>query len=107
MDNGEQKEIFSFQVQRTISALSKNFLNILEDLAEEYDRRLDFKGTDFGEKNYPPEDFLNDNHFSHLRKRILDRGGDAARELSQEIEKYKINLLTNEELQNEARKKAE
>jgi len=101
MAKDEQREILSFQVQRTISALCKNFLNVLEDLQEEYDRY--FNKSDIMPPGArllePPESFLNDRHFEHLRKRILDKGGDSTRDLLDELNKYHVRLSTNEELQ--------
>lgn len=81
----EQKDILSFQVQRSISSLCKNFLNMLEDLSEEYERY-------FENPEEPPENFLDNKHFDHLRKRVLDKGGDTARDLIEELNKYEVRL---------------
>jgi hypothetical protein len=96
MEKGlSEKEILSFQAQRALSNLSKNFLTILEDLAEEYDRYFNpVEGP-----GQPPEKFLDEKHFDHLRKRVLDKGGDVSRDLLEEFKKYDVRLLTNEELQ--------
>ncbi len=107
METG-QRDILAFQAQRAISALCKNFLNIVEDLQEEYDRyfednKLGGTGSISDIIQKPPENFLNERHFDHLRKRILDKGGDATRDLLEEFQKYKVRLLTNEELQDQAR----
>jgi hypothetical protein len=91
-----EREILAFQIQRACSNLSKNMLIILEDLQQELDRRVQ------GSANYP-DDFLDEKHFNHLRKRILDKSGDAVRDLQEELEKYHVRLLTNEELQSQAR----
>lgn len=96
-----QKEILQFQAQRTVTVLCKYFLNILEDLADEYDRYFDqaeYMGGASLSKGMP-ENFLNDKHFSYLRKKVLDKGGDASRELLQELDRYNVRLMTNEELQ--------
>src|SRR6266478_4004593 len=104
MDTG-QRDILAFQAQRAISALCKHFLNVIEDLQEEYDRYVEPSEytTPSVRLLEPPESFLNDRHFDHLRKRILDRGGDVTRDLLEEFQKYKVRLLTNEELQDQAR----
>lgn len=91
MDSGKEKEILAFQLQRNVSMLCKNFLIILEDLQEEYDRYF-LENTKGIKLIAPPEEFLSDKHFDHLRKRILDRGGEITRDLLQELDKYEVNL---------------
>ena len=100
-----QKEILAFQTQRTINALCKNFLNILEDLTEEYDRYFDkSKRYTLGEGLIePPENFLTDDHFTYLRKKVLDRGGEATRDLLHELEKYNIILAMDKGDSNEGK----
>jgi len=92
----EDKDIILFQVQRTITALCKNFLNVLEDLQEEYDRYLEGSvGESLPAKvaQYQlAEKFLDDKHYGYLRKKVLDKGGELNRELQSEIDKYNIDL---------------
>lgn len=97
----QERDILSFQIQRNISALCKHCLNILEDLQAEYDRYFDkSKVMPPGARiQLPPEMFLSNDHFEHLRKRVLDKGGDLTRDLLDELNKYDVRLLTNEELQ--------
>lgn len=98
MDKRNQ-EIVVFQTQRAFSALCKNFLYILEGLKKEHE----FNFTKL--KNaLPPEyhslltqaEFLDASRYSYLRKLILDRGGDANREITQELLKYNIQLKRDE-----------
>lgn len=57
----EQKEILTFQNKRIVTQLSKQFLEILEDLQ--------------------PDHGISDEKYQRLRKRVLDRGNDAIREM--------------------------
>ena len=70
---------------------------MLEDLQEEYDRYFDKEQRLGGQTSVssllePPENFLSDKHFDHLRKRILDKGGDTTRDLMEELNKYEVRL---------------
>ena len=62
MKGEKEKEFLQFQVQRKVVSLYKSFLFILEDLKA--------KGYD-----------ISDEDFQHCRKRVLDHGNDAIREI--------------------------
>lgn len=89
----DDKEIILFQIHRGITVLCKHFLNLVEDLQEEYDRYLVEDGNTHGEL---ADRFLDDKHFGYLRKKILDKGGEINRELHNEISKYKLEMQRNE-----------
>jgi len=74
MDTGEKaKEFVNFQIRRKITNLYKQFLFILEDLRGE--------GYDI------PED-----QYQKIRKRILDYGNDASREIEESLKSFDINI---------------
>lgn len=64
---GSASSLIKFQIHRHIMNLSKNFLNVLEDI-------------DSGE----------DINFEKRRKRILDAAGDSYRELETQLDNLKI-----------------
>lgn len=73
MDGGKAKNFLSFQVNRKVTSLYKSFLFILEDLQD---------------SGYN----ISDSVFQRYRKRVLDNGNDAIREIEEILEKLKIDL---------------
>jgi len=74
MDKGDSaKEFVTFQVTRKVTNLYKQFLFLLEDLQDQ--------GYD-----------IPDEVFQRMRKRVLDHGNDAIREIEENLEKLDITL---------------
>lgn len=73
-DNGDKaKEFVNFQIRRKITNLYKQFLFILEDLKSE--------GYNIPEEQY-----------QKIRKRILDYGNDASREIEENLKNFEIKI---------------
>lgn len=64
----KEKDYLKFQLRRKITNLFKNFFFLLEDL-------------DLGDEKY-----------QKIRKRILDHGNDAIREIEEDINKFDIHI---------------
>ena len=83
--------LLRFMVCRDITVLYKQYLNQLEDLKQ--DRLEALRKL---QKSLPPDyynmvlaaDFMNENKASYLRKKILDSGNDALRNIKELIEKF-------------------
>ena len=74
MDKGDSaKEFVTFQVTRKVTNLYKQFLFLLEDLQDQ--------GYDIPDEVY-----------QRMRKRLLDHGNDAIREIEENLEKLDITL---------------
>jgi hypothetical protein len=74
MDKGDSaKEFVTFQVTRKVTNLYKQFLFLLEDLQDQ--------GYDIPDEVY-----------QRMRKRVLDHGNDAIREIEENLEKLDITL---------------
>ena len=75
MDKGSNsaKDFVTFQVSRKVTNLYKQFLFLLEDLQDQ--------GYD-----------IPDEVFQRMRKRVLDHGNDAIREIEENLEKLDITL---------------
>ena len=67
------RNFLSFQMQRKVKTLYKQFLFMLEDISAD--------GYDIQEED-----------FQRYRKRILDHGNDTSRELEEYLEKFDIRL---------------
>lgn len=74
MENGDKtKDFVNFQVRRKVTNLYKQFLFILEDL----------QGDGY---NIPEE------AYQKARKRVLDYGNDAVREIEENLKNFDIKL---------------
>ena len=74
MENGDKtKDFVNFQVRRKVTNLYKQFLFILEDL----------RGDGY---NIPEE------AYQKARKRVLDYGNDAVREIEENLKNFDIKL---------------
>ena len=73
MKGEKEKEFLQFQVQRKVVSLYKSFLFILEDLKSQ--------GYD-----------ISDEDFQRCRKRVLDHGNDAIREIEDCLKDLDIRL---------------
>ena len=69
----KSREFINFQIQRKVVNLYKNFLFMLEDLRDQ--------GYDIPDEVY-----------QRMRKRVLDHGNDAIREIEENLEKLDITL---------------
>jgi len=77
IDSNKFKEYALFHINRKIINLYKQFLFILEDLRDE---------------KFPIED---PRIYQATRKRVLDLGNDAIREISEMMEQLEVNIRTD------------
>lgn len=90
-------DLLRFQVRRNVTGLYKSFLILLEDL--EQDQKIQFSKL----KESMPEhkklldqaEFLDSGKSNYIRKKILDAGNGAIRELISELENYDVNFSEN------------
>lgn len=90
----EGQDYIQFKINRNISRITKDFLNLLEDCFAETQENF----TKL-QNSLPNESFiigqgntLTEDKFKRLRKRILDIGGDVSRELISELDKLEIKF---------------
>ena len=90
----ELKDIISFQVHRNIVNLYKKYFEITEDLLREhklYKERI--KKISLDNPNAIDDlDYFTEERFSQTRKKILDAGNDAAREIDKTLEFVTVTL---------------
>jgi hypothetical protein len=73
MDGKKGREFIAFHNRRKVINLCKNFLILIEDLKVH-------------DQSIPPEDY------QKIRKRVLDYGNDAIRELEESLENFDIKF---------------
>ena len=90
------KSVICFQVHRNIVNLYKKYFEITEDLLLEHrlfvskvQAKLQSSELDIGLKDL---DYFTDEKFNQIRKKILDAGNDATRELEKAFEFVDISL---------------
>lgn len=87
------EDVLRFQQQRIITALFRGQLELFEELAQEHDIALDKLVRALPteqQKLVELADYLTPERAEILRKRILDRGNDAWRELNRVIDNFNI-----------------
>jgi len=97
MDKGNaHKQLLSSEIRRSVVRLFKLYLNNLEDIKHLHTiagQKLASKlsGAEIETLNY-----LDDNHYELIRKRVLDNGNEAIRDLANLLDKFEVSL--NEDL---------
>ena len=94
----EAQDIFRKQCERNTTSLFKGFLMMLEDLQKEHE--INFNKL---KKNLPKEylpiisqaDYFDDDKAMHLRKRTLDIGNEAIRNIEGGMENFTIDYEFN------------
>jgi hypothetical protein len=81
------------KVRHSINRLLKNYLLLLEELADEHDEAMG-KVVDSIPDQYKPliivADHFGESRFNAIRKRVLDSGNDSIRELEEAINNLRI-----------------
>tara|TARA_R110000822_G_scaffold110654_6_gene241015 strand:+ start:40571 stop:40834 length:264 start_codon:yes stop_codon:yes gene_type:complete len=82
------KEIKTFQVMRNINDLQKGFLRILEDIYKDETIFIKTVTKYFDDEDGVIESFtpLSEEKCAHIRKKVLDLGGDCMRAVQKELE---------------------
>lgn len=95
--NVEEAEILHFQAHRIITNFYKEMLVMIEDLAEEHDDalcKLQDNLPDQYKKYVDLADYFPEEKSIKLRKRILDRGNDAIRQIEDQLKNFEIKIKT-------------
>jgi hypothetical protein len=89
-----ERELLEFQVLRTITNLYKSFLNTIEGLSEDHKNQFDKlkKSIPESEDILSQAEYLDEAQLNFLRKKILDSGNDARRELFSYMENFDIKF---------------
>ena len=88
----ELKKLLVNQLKRVVVKLFKNQLIQLEDLQEEHRSNLKRVEDLVSEDFIKMIDFLDEERCGYYRKRILDSGNEAAREMERLLENFEIQI---------------
>ena len=104
-EGADLKDIISFQTHRSIVNLYKKYFEITEDLLTEHKAflsKIETRAKDSGIDSLNPSlkelDYFTEEKYNQIRKKILDAGNDAVRELDKTLEfvNNKIDSITEE-----------
>ena len=92
MDKGKLKELLEFQINRNVINLYKSFLIMMEDVHDQHN--FNFHKL----KLALPEDvdlinqadYWDEGRMDLLRKRILDKGNDALRDIVAQLDQFEL-----------------
>jgi len=90
----KERELLEFQILRSITNQYKSFLDILEGLQKEHNNQFKKLKKSIPEKKdlINQAEYLDEAQLNYIRKKILDMGNDARRELFSYMENFNINF---------------
>ena len=97
-ETNQAKGILAFQVVRATTNLFKRHLTGIEDLREAHQemlRKLKAHLSPAAFQMVLATDYFSDSQFSQIRKRILDDGNQAARDVREFCERFSIDFPSN------------
>ena len=92
MDDEKLKEYIKFQYNRNITSLYKKYFEMIDDLKHEHEGMLKKVSEKSSEDFVKNIDYFNDDKYNYIRKKILDAGNDAIRNIDTSFKSINISL---------------
>jgi len=92
MDDEKLKEYIKFQYNRNITSLYKKYFEMIDDLKHEHEAMLKKAAEKSSEEFIKNIDYFNDDKYNYIRKKILDAGNDAIRNIDTSFKSINISL---------------
>jgi len=92
MDDEKLKEYIKFQYNRNITSLYKKYFEMIDDLKHEHEAMLKKVSEKTSEDFVKNIDYFNDDKYNYIRKKILDAGNDAIRNIDTSFKSINISL---------------
>ena len=93
MDNNQKvKDYVSFQIHKSLVNLYKKYLVLIEDIREDHENMVDKISDKVDENLLKNIDYFDDNKYNYLRKKILDIGNEAIREIEKNFDFIKMEF---------------
>lgn len=92
MEDERLKGYLAFQLNRNIISLYKKLFEIVEDVKQEHSAMLEKVEKKTSKEFVESVDYLSDNKVNYIRKKILDSGNDAIRNIENNFKAVKITL---------------
>lgn len=85
------KVILEAQLKRTVTKLFKDFLVLAEDIRQDHLLVLSEISSQFPQELLTRWNYLDLPRYSRLRKKVLDSGNDALRDIQMILENFSVN----------------
>ncbi len=92
MDSSRVKEFVLFHINRNITNLYKRYINLTEDALNEHKILLEKVKSETSPEFAKNIDFFTEDRYNHVRKKILDMGNEAIRDLEKTFEMLEVNI---------------
>lgn len=92
MDDEKLKEYLKFQYSRNIISLYKKYFEIIDDLKQDHDALLKKVAENSSEDFAKNIDYFDNDKYNYIRKKILDAGNDAIRNIDTSFKSINISL---------------
>lgn len=92
MDDEKLKEYIRFQYNRNITSLYKKYFEMTDDLKREHEFMLKKVAEKSSEDFVKNIDYFSDDKYNYIRKKILDAGNDAIRNIDTSFKSINISL---------------
>jgi len=90
--------LLNSEIRKSVTRLFKQYLASLEDIQYSHNIAVDKLKDQLSPENLDTLDYLSDDHYSLVRKRILDAGNESMRDLSDLLDNFEITLKNNNDI---------
>ena len=90
--------LLNSEIRKSITRLFKQYLNSLEDIQYAHGIAVEKLRNHVSPENLEMLSYLDNDHYSLVRKRILDNGNEAMRDLENLLDNFDVSLKDNNKL---------
>jgi len=91
-------KLLNSEIRKSITRIFKHYLGALEDIQYTHTIAIEKLRSKLSPEDLAVLNYLNDDHYSLVRKRVLDSGNESMRDLSDLLENFDISLKDNNDI---------
>jgi hypothetical protein len=92
MEEEKIKDYLKFQLNRNVISLYKKYFEMVDDLRQEHKLMLQKMEKASSKEFVENIDYFNEDKYNYIRKKILDNGNDAIRNIESSFKSITITL---------------
>jgi len=92
MEEEKIKDYLKFQLNRNIISLYKKYFEMVDDLRQEHKLMIQKMENASSKEFVENIDYFNEDKYNYIRKKILDNGNDAIRNIESSFKSITITL---------------
>jgi hypothetical protein len=92
MEEEKIKEYLRFQLNRNVISLYKKYFEMIDDIKQEHKLMLQKMEKASSKEFVENIDYFSEDKYNYIRKKILDSGNDAIRNIESSFKPIKISL---------------